>query len=232
MKPTTPYSADERPESKWRCHMEQPDVIELIAAIDEERAPREPEPAPPPEPATPLAEVLDRAEDEPNGLKARIQTLSQEERLRALRGLLHEIRRWYYLVETKVRVGRRKLTTVEIALGNPKSNFRQDPKLARRVVDAALAIIQVAHVDIHKVHDPHPPQGNWGAVFTDVDALLRAQNLIPISEHERAARSRIRARNAETKTFHDECDGIMRAFLDGDIDLENDANSSDGCDAK
>lgn len=201
----------------------EPDIIERIVAHDENRAPREPEPAPPPEPATPLDHVRDQAGEASSALVARFKGLSQEQRLRDLRGLLHEIQRWYHRVEVKVRVGRRKSTTYEVVLGNPESNYRQNPKLARWIVDAALAIVEVAGVEIARVHDPRPPHGDWGAIFADLNALLRAENLTPMGEHVRAERARIRAQHAETKKFRNECDGIMRAFLNGEL---TDAESS------
>ena len=62
--------------------------------------------------------------------------------------------------------------------------------------------------------------------MADLDALLHAQNLVPINEHVRAERARVRARNADQKAFKDECKDLTAAFLSGDIDLEREPSSN------
>jgi len=204
-------------------------IAEVIQAIEEDRPPREPDPPPPPEPAAPLAEVEAQTQGEPNDertLETRVRALPPEAQMRALRGLLHEIASWYRPVEQKTRLGRRWISFVEYILGNPHAIFRTDPPRARRVVDAALAIVAVTGIAVHKIGDPHPPVGTWGFILGDLDALLQGPNMVALREHHRIERLRLRESAAENVRFREGERAIMRAFLNGDIVYDDDTGPS------
>lgn len=200
------------------------DVIDVFTAMTQDQATTS---ANCPEP--PLPEVVEAISNptETGALEARIRALPRETQERALRGLLREIASWYLpIVRRRVRIGRRSYPEIEYVLGNPRSTMRTDPARARWVVDAVLSLVAETGDVVRAMPPPYSGAGAWPWILQDLDTMLQGPNLVPLAEHQRLERERLRQKAAQLAQWRADERALFEAFAAGAFDAVSDTEDA------